>query len=116
MANFFPKKLLELDGFLKVRYTLSSVSFFIFKPHVESDVAGLVLCIFLRISPCYKGLKQWLVACVHLSAVSSRGGTSFFSFLCVIATFIFLMDSATLGGMAFTMLWSHRASSVAGSR
>lgn len=57
VANFFPKKLLELDGFLKVRCMLSSVSSFIFKPHVESDVAGLVLCIFFCISSCYKDTK-----------------------------------------------------------
>lgn len=97
VANFFPKKLLELDGFLKVRYMFSSVSFFIFKLGVEREVAGLILCIFLCISPCYKSLKRWLVACMHLSAVSSRGGASFFGFLCVSTTFIFLTYSATLG-------------------
>lgn len=65
MANFFPKKLLELDGFLKVGNMLCSESFLIFKLCVENDEAGLTLCIFLCISPSCKDTKQQRLGCLR---------------------------------------------------
>lgn len=66
VANFFPKKLLELDGFLKVRSTLSSALLFVFVQPSEKRGDGdrPFPCPSLCVSPHHKETQQRL-SCWH---------------------------------------------------